>query len=312
MKPILACDVDWNKLKFPVVGLPKIDGVRALCQDEKLVARSGKPFKNILNTKFFSHGACNGFDGEMVTDRITGGNLCSETTSALATIKGAVPTNWCIFDLVTQETMGLGYLDRYEYASQKLQWFQRYYPNHANRLWMVPLTILNSKGEVLAYERRMLDDGFEGIILRGPDTPYKNGRATTTEGYYLRVKRFKDAEIVVTRITEGVNNHNTPTKTPHGHTERPSIQENLIPSGKLGTIIGTLQTDVMFNGVLLLPAGTEVTVSPGKMSHDEREYYFNNQQEIIGKLVKFQHFPVGVKDKLRFPTFQSFRDTVDT
>ena len=62
---------------------------------------------------------------------------------------------------------------------------------------------------------------------------------------------------------------------------------------------------------MVIEKGAMIEVAPGKMVHEKRKYYFDNPEEIVGKIVKFKFFPVGIKDKPRFPTFQSFRDPVD-
>ena len=40
-------------------------------------------------------------------------------------------------------------------------------------------------------------------------------------------------------------------------------------------------------------------------------FYFQNPDKFIGRISKFQFFLHGMKDKLRIPTHQSFRDVVD-
>ena len=42
MKPFLCCDADINKIQFPVLVLPKIDGVRMLNVNGKATGRSLK------------------------------------------------------------------------------------------------------------------------------------------------------------------------------------------------------------------------------------------------------------------------------
>ena len=50
-----------------------------------------------------------------------------------------------------------------------------------------------------------------------------------------------------------------------------------------------------------------IHISPGRMTLDERLYYFQNQSDILDKIIKYKHFNKGGKDKPRFPTFQCFR-----
>lgn len=79
----------------------------------------------------------------------------------------------------------------------------------------------------------------------------------------------------------------------------------------VGTIVGRALEDVVWNERTILHKGDTIEVSPGKMSHTDRRYYFENVDEIVGLIAKYQFFPVGIKDKLRFPTFQGFRDPID-
>jgi len=312
MRPFLACDADLNKVTFPIMVFPKIDGVRALSINSKLVARSGKPFKNKLNTTFFSNTLFDGFDGEMVLGLITGDHICNATTSALSTIEGAIATRWCLFDYVIEgETDELRYIQRYTNLLQIVEHIYKEFPEQGSRIWVIPFELAHSVEQVNEIEQRLVLEGYEGAILRDQDGLYKYGRGTAKEANYLRLKRFVDSEIVVTAVIQGQTNNNEKTKTPNGYAERATHAENMVPNGMVGTIIGKATADIIHNDKLLIKEGEEIEVAPGKMSHNERLHYFEYQDAIIGKLVKFQFFPVGIKDKLRFPTFQCFRDEID-
>ena len=312
MKPILACDYDPKKGSFPYMAFPKIDGVRGLNIEGYFVGRSGKKFANKLNTNFYTDKLFKGFDGEMVLDRITGFGICNDVTSALTTIKGDRMCRWCLFDLVNGGVNSdTPYLTRYNHLVEVVTWLQGERPELVNRLWVIPFTMVYNQAELDAFELKCLEEQYEGVILRDPNGLYKYGRTTAKEANYLRIKRFQDEEIVVTGVREGQTNHNKATLTPNGYTERATLAENMVPNGLIGTIIGKCVKDVFFNETLLFPEGMEIEISPGRMAHGEREHYFRNADEIIGKIVKYQFFPVGVKDKPRFPTFQGFRDPVD-
>lgn len=312
MKPILACDYETDKSKFPYLAFPKIDGVRALNVDGKLVGRSGKSFKNKLNTEFFSDERFTGFDGEMVVDRITGFGICNETTSALGTIKGAIPTRWCLFDYVVDGfNADRTYLERYMqlcYLVDRLYYDQ---PALRNRIWVIPYDEVKTQEELDAYEISKLEEKYEGVVLRCPHGVYKYGRTTARESNYLRLKRFMDSEIRVTNIIEGLSNQNTLKHNPNGYAERSTHAENMVPNGMVGTICGHALKTETFNGKVVINEGDYIELSPGKMTHRERKYYYENRNELFGKIAKFQFFPVGIKDKPRFPTFQGLRDPVD-
>ena len=62
--------------------------------------------------------------------------------------------------------------------------------------------------ELAAYESKITDLGYEGLIIRDPFAPYKFGRSTVREGFLLKVKRFVDSEAVVIGIEEEMYNGN--------------------------------------------------------------------------------------------------------
>ena len=312
MKPLLACDVNLDKLNYPVMVFAKIDGVRALNVEERLVGRSGKQFKNRLNTDFFSDARFNGFDGEMVVDRITGYGICNETTSALGTIKGAIETRWCLFDYVIDSVNNEHtYLNRYQQLVDVVSELYRQEPLLMRRLWVIPFETAHNREELERIELEKLEQGYEGLIIRDPNARYKYGRSTENEGIFLRLKRFVDTEIEITHVIEGKSNQNELKANPNGYAERSTLAENMVPNGMVGTICGRALETIKVGERVVLTKGDGVEVAPGKMTHDDRKYYFENQNEIIGKIGKFQFFPIGVKDKPRFPTFQGFRDPAD-
>lgn len=312
MKPILACDVNLDKVKYPVMMLPKIDGVRGLNPEGGFVGRSGKQFKNLLNTATFSKEEFIGFDGEMVVERITGDGICNETTSALTTIKGKIPTRWCVFDFVIDcVNNNEPYAFRYETLRKLVS--NLYDKNQAYKelIWVIPFRMAHHRQHIDAMESEALKMGFEGLILRDPQAGYKYGRCTENEANFLRLKRFMDAEMRICGVLEGSSNGNIKKSNPNGYAERATLKENMKPNGMIGTLCGHTLQDAIFSDRIIIPKGTYIEVGAGKMTHKQRKYFFENQAEIIGKCAKYQFFPIGIKDKPRFPTFQSFRSPID-
>lgn len=309
MKPMLARDWIESKVKFPCIIQPKIDGVRALCIDGKLVGRSLKPFANKYVTHLLSRPEFSGFDGEITVgtpDNRTSETLCRDTTSALNRIDGEPIVTWTIFDTQSNE----------EYCKRLLNIGttvgtlpERMFFNDAIYIRVIGGSTARNMKELLAYESQCLDMGYEGVILRDPDGLYKEGRSDSKMQCW-RIKRFIEEEVLVTKILEGSKNNNEKKVNELGRTERSSHQENMQPNGEVGTIIGTLLKDIFHpvTGNVLFKEGLEVQVSPGEMTQEECKFYWSNQEQIVGKVIKFKTFPQGVKDKPRFPTFVCFRD----
>lgn len=306
-KPHLATDVVLSKLKFPVIALPKIDGVRGCNFTGNLVGRSLNAHANLFVTAQFSQPELKNFDGEITCGAITASDLCRMTTSALNTVDSTPTCIWNIFDLLSNETINLPYSERLEKLVEQVNLLDR--PD----VTVIPYVLCNTLEELLTYEQSCLEQGYEGIIIRDPKGLHKDGRCTVKEGAYLRLKRFIEFEFKATELMEGTTNLNPKKTNALGRSERSSHKANKKSNGMIGTIIGVSLADVYcpITGKLLIPKDGPVEVSAGCLTHEQRQYYFNNPQEFLSKIHKGKFFPIGMKDKLRFPTWETFRAASD-
>ena len=117
---------------------------------------------------------------------------------------------------------------------------------------------------------------------------------------YTRAKPQSDKEAYVIGLVEAMENLNEAKINELGHSERSSHKENKVGKG----MVGMLQCKDLTTGML-------IDVGAGKMTHPEREYYWNNPEEIIGKYIKYKSMDVGVKDKPRFARYMSIRAETD-
>jgi DNA ligase-1 len=306
-KPQLAEDAILDKVRYPCWAQPKIDGVRAMNLTGTLTGRSLDPFEGFGITEYFSKPEFIGLDGEMTLgNKPNAEGLCRLTTGAMGRFKGVsemADLHWWVFDLITEQTINWEYELRYEALRRRVE--RLYHP----RIHLVPSTLINGRADLDSFMAFHADAGYEGTILRNPDALFKEGRATQKGQELWRVKPWADAEILVTRITEGNMNGNEAKRNTLGRTERSSAQAGLIPNGQVGSIDGTLVADFHdpITGQLLFKKGLEVTVGSGEMTVKEAEHYWRNPHEIVGHLVKFKHMTHGVKDFPRFPTYISHR-----
>lgn len=307
MKPMLAEDWDPLKQRYPVLIQPKIDGVRALNLFGTLTGRSLKKFGNRYVTALFSHSLLIGFDGEMaVGSNSAHPDLCRMTTSALSTITGEPVVTWHLFDYVTSETRHLPYANRLDLLRRQVDAVQLVRPDLHARLAIVPTYECRSEAGLQCADEYWTGFGYEGTIIRAIEAPHKSGRSTVKEGGLLRVKAFATAEAEVVAVHEGQTNLNEATVNELGLTERSTHQENMVANGLVGTLTGKLLASIQL-GDKVLPKGELVTISAGRMTAEERKLYLQEPGRIVGKVATFQYFPRGVKDKLRFPTFQGLR-----
>lgn len=291
MKPHLACDADLSKLKLPVWGMRKIDGVRMMHITGKATGRSLKAHGNLYVTERYSDPRCEGFDGEVAFGGdIRSDSLCRDTTSVMSRIQGEPEVEWLLFDWLHTNVAHLPYNKRYAALDEYLQGSEEWAVSMGVSL--VPYRVLNTLEEVEAYYEESIELGFEGVILRDPDGMHKDGRTTVKAGAYLRMKPQSDKEALVLRLVEALENQNEAKTNELGRTERSSHKENKVGKGMVGMLVCK---DV--------ETGMEIDVGAGKMTHEERTYYWNNPDEMVGQYVKYRSMDSGIKDKPRFARY---------
>lgn len=298
LKPHKACDAVLDKIKSTMWILPKIDGVRALHINGAFQSRTLKPFPN-THLMAFDYHLLAGLDGELTKGSPTSGFTCRDTTSGTSTINGprAQDFTWHIFDCVDPRELSAPYAVRYELARQRVSMLSGVVDFG---LEIVPYEIATSIEDILRIHAKYVDQGYEGSILRNPQGRYKSGRATVSEGAFLRLKDFIEEEARVLEVIEGETNNNIATINKLGYTERSSHKANKVGNGMVGSL-----------RCIDLKTNQEITVSAGRLTHDERKYFFENPGQITGKIIKYRTMAYGKKDLPRFPTFQCFRASFD-
>ena len=298
LKPMKASDVkDVDALAYPLEVLTKYDGVYALVHEGKLLGRSLKPFKNAYITELLSDSKFDGFVGELCETQesksLEREDLCRKTTSCVNTINKEWEFTWKLFDYIHADVIHLSYTERIEALYKRIG-----YITSPLEISVVESTTATCGADVVDMYEESLKLGYEGIILRKPNGKWKNGRSTLKEQLLLRMKPQSDAEAVVVGVVEAMENNNVAKVNELGYTERSSHQENKVGKGMLGSVL-----------CIDLVSGKDITVSAGKLTHDERVEYFNNPP--LHKVVKYRSMTYGVKAAPRFARFYSFRAVED-
>lgn len=307
IKPLLAKDVDESKLKFPVAGMVKIDGSWGAIQNGKLFARSLKPHENKFTTARFSKPEFEGLRGELILGNDPAAeNLCRDTSSALRRIEGEPEiTMWC-FDYVTEETKDLPYKERHALMVEKVSKLGVKFINS------IGYAVIKDFEEYAKYRNNFLSLGFEGIIIRDLTSKHKEGRSSSVKADLWRYKPWSSAEIRVKYLVEEQKNNNEAKTNDLGRTERSTHKENLEGKGTMGAIVGVLETPLLdYQGTEIAQVGTEITIATGSLKEKECQFYWDNQHEIVEKLVEFEYMSYGLKDKPRFAQFKRIRSEND-
>ena len=270
--------VDWNDNWYVS---RKLDGVRCLtvidgAGNVDFFSRAGKPFLTLdaLKPSIQKLGLTNMvLDGEIcMTDK--DGNedfqgIIKEIKRKDHTIENPV---YFMFDLLTQKEFD-------DKTSETLL---------SDRLTTLRSYVLGGDKFIKVLDQKLGSDdllenmmevskneGWEGLMLRKDDT-YQGKRSNDI----LKVKKFFDDEYVVVDLENAVN--------------------RVIVEGKE-------VDELMLKNVVIEHKGNRVQVGSG-FSHEQKRYFFENPNEILGKTITVQYFETTKNDKgeesLRFPVMK--------
>lgn len=286
-RPMLAVQADLSSLKYPVLVSPKLDGIRCIIRDGVVMSRSLKPIPNRHVQRLFGVSELEHFDGELIVGPPGADDVYRVTNSAIMSVEGEPDVTLWAFDHVEEPDRPFG--KRYAMLAGHGHPYVKLVPHHAAA----------GLDDILEFEELYLNAGYEGLMLRHPEGVYKFGRSTLKEGTLLKLKRFEDGEAEIIGFVEQMHNANEAKKDALGHTERSAAKAGLVPAGMLGA----LQVRDTLSGV-------EFEIGTG-FTRQERLDIFANKDQYKARLVKYQHFAGGSKDRPRFPSFLGFRDGRD-
>lgn len=291
-KPMLATDANLTKLVFPLLASAKLDGVRAVVREGIVYSRSNKPIPNKFVQAAFAH--LEHFDGELIVSDPRSKSAYRDTVShVMSHDKTDYDLRFYVFDHVLhpQNT----YTVRRKLLKEGMNFSTKL--NHTAVLEH-PQHVLTCLNTLLALEEKMLEEGYEGLILRSCEAPYKYGRSTVKEGYLLKLKRFVDAEAEVIGFEERMKNDNPASTNELGRTARSSHQAGKTGRGDLGAL------------VLRTPEGITFSCGTG-FTDAERDSIWKNRDSLLGLVAKYKYFEVGQKVAPRHPVFLGWRDKID-
>ena len=299
-KLLLAATVeDISDINYPVLGSAKIDGIRGNVLESAFRSRSGKTFKckdiPLIYGQIIHQ--MEDFDGEFVSGSPTDPNCMQKTTSCVNAYEN--PTDNLTFYVFDYIDDGAPALTRYRMYTQAVENIKKNFPTA--RLEIVEKVMLRNEEELLAFEEKCLEEGYEGIMLQPPEGLYKHGRSSMKSQELMKLKRFTDGEMLITDFYEQMHNANEAEKDAYGHTTRSSKKENMIPMNTLGGFIGI---DMETNKPMQIGSGRGLT-------KELRQHIWDNKEEYRGKISKYKHFNKGVVTKARFPIHHAFRDVDD-
>jgi len=286
-KPLLAVQADLDNLDYTDLLLsPKLDGIRAIVIDGVVLSRSLKPIPNLYIQSLFKH--LEFYDGELIVGSPTAPDVYRTSNSGCMSVNGVPDVTFYVFDHIQSPQLD------YENRIMKLE--------DADNVCVLTQHQITDSYDLDVLEGLYLEQGYEGVMLRksrGPNSKYKFGRATAKSHTLLKVKRMSSDEAEILSVVELEHNMNEATTNALGLTERSSHKGNKVAGATMGAL-----------AVRCLSTGVEFHIGTGFSARD-REWFWNNKDNVAGKIVTYNHFAVGRKDLPRFPSYKGFRSVED-
>ena len=269
----------------------KLDGMRCLIIKDNLgkvnlFSRQGQKLEGFLDIEEEAKKLPDGFvyDGELL---LRNDNNLDSKDLYRATMKIAasdMPDKKNIifncFDLIVLDEFKNGYDSKPAYLRKSM--LNKIFVRRNQLKWIKEVPILyegNDKNKITEWLNKITSEGGEGVMINVSDAPYECKRSKGL----LKVKKFStcDLRCVDIELGTGVN------------------------ASRLGAITVELP----------LESGTyQVKVGSG-FTQEQREYFWQNKNDILGKIVEVQYFEITQNQQggysLRFPVFCQVRNDKD-
>jgi len=298
-KPMRACKIlDYNKLRFPLAATPKLDGIRSAFTEDLTKSKTLKLIPNdFIRKTLESDPLMKGLDldGELCTYNPDGSQRTfNQIQSDVMSGDGEPNFKYLVFDYAIDHKMP--YVKRCEALGSLAL------PKCCSKILPV---IIHSLEELYQLEKVWLAQGFEGMMLRRLDSPYKCGTSTFREQYLLKCKRMEDSECVVIGFEEQMENTNVAVEDEVGHMKRSSHKDGMVPAGTLGKFLVQEIGNTPWNGK------TFAIGTGDGLDQVYRQKIWDNQAEYLGKIITYAYQKVGTKDLPRLPIWKGFRHPED-
>ena len=190
--------------KFPYFSQPKLDGVRCLVSKDGMQSRNGKPIvscPHILEAldPFFQAYPDAVLDGELYNHELRDNfekivSLVRKTKPTTADyIEASKLVQYHVYDAIVGK---LSCIDRIGFINHHIGGYNsRYYPI----VQTVTSKIVSDEHDVETMLGHYLEMGYEGQMLRVPDSPYEGKRSKNL----IKHKEFEDEEFEIVSIIEG-------------------------------------------------------------------------------------------------------------
>ena len=159
---------------------------------------------------------------------------------------------------------------------------------------LIDCVTVNSPSDCEKELSLYIELGYEGAMLRDPNSLYKQGRHTLKSQALLKLKKFYDDEAVAIGFEEKLHNENVQEKDERGYVKRSQKKEGMVPANTLGALV------VKWKDV-------EFKIGSG-YTDIQRQEIWDNREDLLGKQITYKYQELSKYGVPRFPVWKCFRE----
>ena len=315
-KPLLSATyTEKFPPRYPVLASPKLDGIRIIIVDGVPMTRSLK--KPVPSKVVRAALEClPWFDREILAGEPNSEAACANTQSKVMSVDGmTLEDEWTfhIFDMADPYLKSMPFEERFRGMTKSVTAVTEKYFRLKPHLKVLDHTEVNNDKELWAYEDECVKLGYEGIMIRDPFGVYKHGRSTPKDRILTKIKRWEDAEGIITETHEEMHNGNEPKINALGRVERSSHQENKTGTGRLGGY--TVKTKRHLHDDLFSLEGEDPECpwvefylgATANVKQADRVKMWEEREKFLEGKVTFKYQPTKGAERPRFPVYKVVR-----
>lgn len=212
-QPMLAGKTTLKDVKFPCLIQPKLDGIRCIVNRQGMWSRSGKPIvscQHVYNAcmELFAHNPeVEFFDGELYNH---GYKDDFNTIQSMVMKKSSDTLTFSVVEQIKELVQYHVYDVGFTNISPSFSERERFIRNQAGQyddyrlkcVFLVKTQHAKTLSDLETIHTSNLLDGYEGSMIRYPDSLYENKRSKSL----LKLKEFQDEEFEIVSFDEGKGN----------------------------------------------------------------------------------------------------------
>lgn len=276
----------YTQVSWPKIIQPKLDGICCLAVNGVAMSRTMKPIPNKFIQAYFKEHELHGYHGELMIR----GDF-NDVQSGVMRIEGEPDFGYWVYDMWDQE--GATWEERF----MELADHSDLYGATRRRVLLVEDYVVDSVSKCEQRLEQFIKAGYEGAMLRDPDSLYKQGRHTLKSQALMKLKKFFDDEAIIVGFEEKMHNENEKTTDERGYSKRSHKQEGMVPADTLGALV------VKWKDV-------EFKIGSG-YNDEQRHHIWYNRENLLGKLTTFKYQELSKYGVPRFPVWKCIREELN-